>query len=350
MDYGPISLCNVLYKMVAKAFANQFRVVLNKIISKTQSAFIPGRLISDNDIVGFECMHALKRRKKGQKWSMEIKLDMSKAYDRVEWNFISERLSRLFFKVQQRKDLAGFRCSRREPKITHLFFTDDSMIFTKASEKDCRSLKCILDCYAEASRQVVNFQKSTICVTMRVSRGRAENLAGILSVCMVECHEQLKLDRQVHLCGKALFGVKNCLRKARDKELVRDSLIWHFDKMGIFSVKSAYHLRCSASVSLLSFGSGLVASESRWKYLWHLMLHAKIKQSWSPLDQGIYKINSDAAIDVNRIRIGTGDIIRDYRGLVMTSCTQMSPVNFSHHMAEALAILCGLRLAANSCL
>ncbi|KAK3204450.1 hypothetical protein Dsin_018496 [Dipteronia sinensis] len=67
MDYRSISLCNVLYKIVAKALANRLRGALGAVISETQSVFIPGRIISDNAIVGFECMHALKRPKKREK-------------------------------------------------------------------------------------------------------------------------------------------------------------------------------------------------------------------------------------------------------------------------------------------
>ncbi|KAL5794249.1 hypothetical protein ACOSP7_002843 [Xanthoceras sorbifolium] len=87
-DFKPISLCNVVYKIIAKVLVNRLRLVLNEIISESQSAFIPGRLITDNAILGFECLHALKRRKKGTVGSLALKLDMSKAYDRVEWSFV----------------------------------------------------------------------------------------------------------------------------------------------------------------------------------------------------------------------------------------------------------------------
>ncbi|KAK2647432.1 hypothetical protein Ddye_014921 [Dipteronia dyeriana] len=83
-DYWPISLCNVLYKIVAKTLANRFRGVPGAVNSETQSSFIPGRLITDNAIVGFECMHALRYRKKRKVGAMAIKLDMSKVYDIVE--------------------------------------------------------------------------------------------------------------------------------------------------------------------------------------------------------------------------------------------------------------------------
>ena len=63
-EFRPISLCNVIYKIVAKTLADRFRLALRDVISETQSAFVPGRLISDNAIIGFECVHTLRNQKR----------------------------------------------------------------------------------------------------------------------------------------------------------------------------------------------------------------------------------------------------------------------------------------------
>ncbi|KAK2635479.1 hypothetical protein Ddye_030271 [Dipteronia dyeriana] len=55
-DFCPISLCNVIYNIVAKSLANRLWTVLDGVISVTQNVFVPGRLISYNAIIGFECI------------------------------------------------------------------------------------------------------------------------------------------------------------------------------------------------------------------------------------------------------------------------------------------------------
>ncbi|KAL5550226.1 hypothetical protein UlMin_000402 [Ulmus minor] len=210
-EFRPISLCNVLYKIVSKMLANRLRKVMGSIISEEQSAFIPGRLISDNAIIGFECLHAIKRRKSKKNY-LALKLDMAKAYDRVEWDFIQrvmnklgfsevwirklmacissvtfsfqfngrrfghltptrglrqgdplspylfllcgEGLSSLLHRYEQNGDLQGLRCGLRGPTISHLLFADDSLFFLEAQLATCTNLKEILKLYETASGQV----------------------------------------------------------------------------------------------------------------------------------------------------------------------------------------------------
>ncbi|KAL8118943.1 hypothetical protein AgCh_016435 [Apium graveolens] len=83
--------------IVTKVMANQLKEILDKSISTTQSAFFPGRLITDNIMISFEVMHYLKRKKFGKEGFMALKLDMSKAYDRIEWKILQDILLAMGF-------------------------------------------------------------------------------------------------------------------------------------------------------------------------------------------------------------------------------------------------------------
>jgi hypothetical protein len=96
-DFRPISLCNVIYKIISKCMVNRLQPLFGDLIADTQSAFIPGRLIMDNALIAFECLHALKHGSKKSKEFDVYKLDLTKAYDRVDWSFLEGVLKHLGF-------------------------------------------------------------------------------------------------------------------------------------------------------------------------------------------------------------------------------------------------------------
>lgn len=79
----PIPLCNVLIKVVSKVIANRVKLVLPKLIKENQTSFIPGRQGINNIVIAQETIHSIKQ-KRGKMGCMAIKLDLEKAYDRLE--------------------------------------------------------------------------------------------------------------------------------------------------------------------------------------------------------------------------------------------------------------------------
>ncbi|KAL5567823.1 hypothetical protein UlMin_024398 [Ulmus minor] len=247
-DYRPISLCNVIYKIISKMLSNRLRLVMNNVISEEQSAFIPGRLISDNAIIGFECLHAIKRKRSKKKGYLALKLDMAKAFDRVEWSFVqgimlklgfsevwtkkvmacvtsvsysvlingakfgqlfptrglrqgdplspylfllcAEGLSSLFHHFEAAGRIQGMRCGQNGPIISHLFFADDSLLFSEASTDSCLAVKEALTWYETASGQLVSYSKSAVCFGPNVAADHADQMTASLGVPKVGCHEK----------------------------------------------------------------------------------------------------------------------------------------------------------------
>ena len=96
-DFRPISLCNVLYKIFSKVLANRLKKFLNNIITEHQSAFAKGCLITNNILIAFETLHTMKHYNFGSNGFMALKLDMSKAYNRVEWVFLENVMKKMGF-------------------------------------------------------------------------------------------------------------------------------------------------------------------------------------------------------------------------------------------------------------
>ncbi|KAL0297822.1 UNVERIFIED_CONTAM: Retrovirus-related Pol polyprotein from type-2 retrotransposable element R2DM [Sesamum angustifolium] len=85
-DFRPISCCNVLYKVITKIIVQRLRLVLDAMISPSQNAFVPGRSIGDNILLAQEMFTGYNRQ--GLPKRCALKIDLRKAYDTVEWDFL----------------------------------------------------------------------------------------------------------------------------------------------------------------------------------------------------------------------------------------------------------------------
>lgn len=242
MQFRPIALCNVIYKIIAKVLTNRLKKVIPKVIRNNQSAFVAGKHIQDNILVVHEVMHSLLHQKKENQAGMAIKLDMAKAYDRVEWDFLigmmakigfaplfcswikecvstvsfsilingnptglirphrglrqgdplspflflicAEGFSMLIRRALEHRVIHGIKLSRNGTSLTHLFFADDSVLFGRANVEEARGIADILKLYASGSGQEINLAKSSIFFgskTLKRENGKIEKSLGIQS-------------------------------------------------------------------------------------------------------------------------------------------------------------------------
>ena len=226
-EFRPIALCNVSYKIITKVLVNRLKKHLSNIISENQNAFIPGRMISDNIVVAHEVFHCLKARKRQATSYMAVKTDITKAYDRLEWNFLAETmrhmgfdgrwiswimecvsavrysvlvngkpegfitpgrglrqgdplspclfimcaevLSHLMTRAMEERSLLGVKISMNAPAVNHLLFADDSLFFSLANDRAAKKLKSIFGLYEAVSGQAINLSKSSITFGAKVN-------------------------------------------------------------------------------------------------------------------------------------------------------------------------------------
>ncbi|KAK1563420.1 hypothetical protein Q3G72_027295 [Acer saccharum] len=88
--FHPISLCNVIYKVFSKILVDKLSLVIGDLISSEQGVFVRGRSIFENVTFTQEMTKMLYRKVRGG--NVILKIDMSKAYDRVEWKFVDQTL------------------------------------------------------------------------------------------------------------------------------------------------------------------------------------------------------------------------------------------------------------------
>ena len=236
-SFRPISLCNTIYKIVTKIIIQRLRPLLDKLVSPLQTTFVSGRRGLDNMIIVQELIHTMNT-KKGNQGYMAIKIDLEKAYNRLERHFIRDVLNLYNFPLNTVKLIMScisgsfisfllnggkldpflpsrgirqgnllspylfilcmkvlvfliadqcsshrwdpLRSSQSGPSFSHLFFADDLVLFAKADLKSCHSIWDTLDTFCELSGQKVNMTKSKVFYSPNVSDESRESLCNVL--------------------------------------------------------------------------------------------------------------------------------------------------------------------------
>ena len=267
-----VSLSNVLYKIISKMLANRMKLVLDLIISDSQSAFIPGRAITDKVIISVEIIHFLKRKRQGKYRVIALKIDMCKAYDRIEWSFLQAMMIKLGFDVKwvelimrcvstvqynvlregkvigpiipcrglrqedplspylfilcaeglsslirrKKRDglLPGVKITRGALTVSHLFFADDNFFFFRANINEASLIKHLLAVYCQAFGQVVNFNKSSISFSANVLDGVIRQVCDTLMVTDTTNHGAYHglpsyIGRKKKRKSSAIFGISS---------------------------------------------------------------------------------------------------------------------------------------------
>ena len=236
-NYRPISLCNTVYKVITKIIVARIRPFLDKLVSPLQTAFVPRRKGIDNAIFIQELIHSISKAK-GNEGFMAIKIDLEKAYDKLEWSFIRERLLSFNFPmdmvenikscististsilfnggmlepikpsrgIRQGDPLSPYifilcmeflgqlidkkcseklwnlvRASKSGPSFTYLFFADDLVLFAKANQAKCIAIKEVIDIFCEKSGQSVSQSKSRVFFSLNVDIESREEMCSLL--------------------------------------------------------------------------------------------------------------------------------------------------------------------------
>ncbi|XP_056688407.1 uncharacterized protein [Spinacia oleracea] len=158
--FRPISLCGTIYKAISKLLVSRLSPILQKHISPFQNAFTPGRSIHDNLLLVQEILNVFKKSKSKVGWCA-LKLDMEKAYDRIEWDILWVTLDKMGFPT------------------TWINWVKATVTTVSYSIKVNNSTT---DIFTPSRGQLVNFHKSAIIFSKNINHPKRDALASIFNM------------------------------------------------------------------------------------------------------------------------------------------------------------------------
>ncbi|KAJ4787196.1 RNA-directed DNA polymerase (reverse transcriptase)-related family protein [Rhynchospora pubera] len=219
VDYRPISVCNITYKIISKLLSRRLQPFIATLVLPNQSAFTPGRQIGDNVMVFREVIHSFSLSTYN-KASFCLKVDLSKAFDKLSWPYIfsvlemyglprnyidwvkacvtSARfailingaadgfikptrgvrqgcslspylfilaldvLSRYLQFMVQKREIKGVQLARGAPVLTNLMYADDLLILGEATYQEIATISVALNMFCNISGQQIGANKSRI--------------------------------------------------------------------------------------------------------------------------------------------------------------------------------------------
>ncbi|XP_024009969.1 uncharacterized protein LOC112085166 [Eutrema salsugineum] len=184
-EYRPISCCNTTYKVIAKLIANRLKPVLDDCISSNQAAFLKGRSLGENVLLVSELIR--NYQKSSCPNSCMLKVYLRKDFDTVCWDFILKVLEAqgkkglrqgdamspyLFIMVMEvlskllenavDNDLVRLHPQCENPRITHLLFADDLLVFSDGSKHSLDGIKQVMLEFKEICGLDMNVDKTEI--------------------------------------------------------------------------------------------------------------------------------------------------------------------------------------------
>ncbi|GAU35044.1 hypothetical protein TSUD_30100 [Trifolium subterraneum] len=157
--YRPIAMANFKFKLISKVLADRLAQIMPNLISKEQRGLIHGRNIKDCLCLASEAANLLHSKTFGG--NLALKIDVTKAFDTLEWPFLLKVLRNITKLVTDGKLLLS-KGSRNVSIPSHCLYADDIMVYCNGRHSNLVALKNLFNRYALASGQVVSPSKSTI--------------------------------------------------------------------------------------------------------------------------------------------------------------------------------------------